>query len=50
MHPKMVFAFDDAVAQLDGELRAEPAFRAGYERGQAYQRDLEAGTGPDLAR
>lgn len=48
LHPKMrTLSYNDAVAQLDSELRADPAFRAGYERGQAYQRSLELtyGTG-----
>jgi hypothetical protein len=43
LHPQFRFRpYDDAVAQLDGELRAETAFRAGYERGQLYQSGLEA--------
>ena len=43
LHPKMrARPYNDAVAQLDSELRADPAFRAGYERGQAYQSSLEA--------
>ena len=43
LHPKMrPVPYNDAVAKLDGELRAQPAYRAGYERGQAYQSNLEA--------
>jgi hypothetical protein len=43
LHPKLrARPFDDVVAQLDSELRADPAFRAGYERGQVYQSSLEA--------
>jgi hypothetical protein len=43
LHPKMrARPYNDAVAQLDSKLRADPAFRAGYERGQVYQSSLEA--------
>jgi hypothetical protein len=43
LRPKMrARRYSDAVTQLDNELRADPAFRAGYERGQTYQRSLEA--------
>jgi len=43
LHPKArPVPYNDAVAQLDGDLRAKPAYLAGYERGQAYQRNLEA--------
>jgi hypothetical protein len=43
LHPaRRSLAYDDAVAQLNSELRGDPAFRAGYERGRAYQNGLEA--------
>jgi hypothetical protein len=43
LHPRMrARTYADAVAQLDSALRADPAFRAGYERGQIYQSGLEA--------
>lgn len=42
LHPKMrPVPYNDAVNQLEGELRARPAYLAGYQRGQAYQQKME---------
>lgn len=42
LHPSLRYqTYDDAVAQINSERRAEPAFRAGFERGQDYQRSMD---------
>jgi hypothetical protein len=42
LHPQLRYLpYDDAAAQINSELRADPAFRAGFERGQAYQRNWD---------
>jgi hypothetical protein len=43
LHPRFRgLTFDDAATQFESSRRDDPVFRAGYERGQRYQRSLDA--------